>query len=396
MKRNIENLDLYPAGKLIVLIIFLSNIALWCSISGFCESASDRLTMPVVWDIDQARQVIQPGQLFGDLDASCAGACHVIQVGNRYRMYYWAGGADGSRICIAESPVEDPNAWESVKVALERQPENVYNEIGPGFPFVVPRNDGPWMMYFCGWGRTKEDGMPRTRAGLARSHDKGLTWEYIQDAPIIPSDRPWDAEGTGSVHVLYESGLFRMYYTSKGSYYPRPEGVETGHGDTIPDIGIGYAISDDGMNWTKPLHHWLIGPRRFTAEPYEYICSKPCIVREDKGYRMWVNTFSTRYRIRSLWSTNGMNWHWNPSPPDGELGVGPEGAFDDEQRSYISVVKYKDEYRCWFTGNGFGANGMGYTVGYVGQHPKESRGIAEKPANENKDDSDKGENDAPF
>ena len=155
-----------------------------------------------------------------------------------------------------------------------------------------------------------------------------------------------------------------MYYTAIGGYYPRPAGVATGHGDTIPKIGIAYAESHDGLVWTKPVDHLLVEPREFGVSPYEYICSKPCVIRKSDGYVMWVNTFGTAYRVHRLVSRDGIDWQWaKRCGPDGELGTGDEGAFDDHQRSYPTIVSDKGALHCWFTGNGFGTTGMGYALG---------------------------------
>ncbi|MCH2664404.1 hypothetical protein MK139_08665 [bacterium] len=133
----------------------------------------------------------------------------------------------------------------------------------------------------------------------------------------------------------------------------------------IPKIGIGYAVSDDGVSWEKPLNDLMVSPRGFDTEPYEYITSKPFLIREDSGFRMWLNTFGTAYRVRSLFGYDGSNWEWQDSGFDGEFGVGKKGCFDDHQRCYVSVLKFEDQYRCWFTGNGFGQTGMGYAEGRV-------------------------------
>ena len=71
-----------------------------------------------------------------------------------------------------------------------------------------------------------------------------------------------------------------------------------------------------------------------------------------------MHTFGTAYRVRSLTSADGLTWEWLPGGIDGELGVGEDGAFDSEQRCYVSVVQYGEDYRCWYTGNGFGSTGM--------------------------------------
>lgn len=324
------------------------------------------VAVPIHWTFDPANPIVRPGQLHDALDAARAGAAHVLQLDDRMRMYYWATGSDGRhRICVAESPRDRPNAWEPLGSVLEPQVGTEHNHHGPSFPCVVPQTKGPWLMYFGAWGKPRPDGKLPNTTGLAFSHDAGQSWEYWSDRPVLPLDRPYDAEGTGSVWVLHESGEFRMYYTALGAYFPRPEGVQSGHGDLLPRIGIGYTVSSDGVHWNKPLGRLMVEPRGFGTEPYEYICSKPCVIREPDGYRMWVNTFGTAYRVRSLWSTDGLQWNWCASGPDGDMGVGEKGSFDDHQRCYVSIVKHDSKYRCWYSANGFGSTGMGYAVGHT-------------------------------
>jgi len=320
----------------------------------------DRIT----WTFPHQEAVIKPGELHEDLDTGRAGAGHVIQVGDSYRMYYWATGSDGyHHICLAETSVDQPNGWKACGSVLDRQPGTEHNDQGPGFPFVVPQEDGRWLMFFCGWGKPRADKRLPNTTGVAFSDDGGRRFHYRHDAPTLGMDRPWDSEGTGSVFVRREGKRLQMYYTAIGHYFDRPEGVQTGHGDVIPRIGIGYAVSDDGMQWTKPQDDLMVSPRGFETEPYEYISSKPFLLEEEDGWRMWLHTFGTAYRVRSLVGRDGLNWEWQESGIDGEFGVGPAGSFDDRQRCYVSVVKFEDTYRCWFTGNGFGQTGMGYAEG---------------------------------
>ena len=76
---------------------------------------------------------------------------------------------------------------------------------------------------------------------------------------------------------------------------------------------------------------------------------------------MWVNTFGTAYRVHRLSSHDGLVWTWDKRcGPDGELGAGVQGAFDDCQRSYPSILFDGSVFHCWYTGNNFGRFGMGY------------------------------------
>ena len=168
-------------------------------------------------------------------------------------------------------------------------------------------------------------------------------------------------------------GEFRMYYTAIGDYFDKPPGVRTGHGNHIPWIGIGYAVSRDGLHWEKPFDKLMVAPRGLGADPYEYINSKPCVIRDGAGWRMFISTYGYAYRIRSLVSEDGLRWTRVPSGPDGDLGIGAPGAFDDDKRCYPSVIKSGETYQLWYTGNGTGASGqpgykpgtgMGYCVGH--------------------------------
>lgn len=325
--------------------------------------ADTRPAAAIRWTFPSANPVIRPGQLHGPLDQDRAAAGHVLEVDGVYRMYYWGSGTNGNVILMAEAPVDRPNDWRPRGgVLLGPQPLPEWNAAGPSFPFVLPIGGGRWHMYFVGWGAPHADGRLPNVAGLAISDDAGLTWRY-HDAPLLPLDRPYDRAATGSVSVVRVGEEYRMHYTGVGDSIDRPAGVRTGHGDRIPRIGIGYAVSADGIHWDKPLKDWLIAPRGFDADPYEYINSKPFVLREGGRWRMFISTFGHAYRIRSLVSDDGLTWTRVPSGPDGDLGVGLKGAFDDQQRSYASVLRHGDEYRLWYTGNAFGGTGMGYCTG---------------------------------
>jgi hypothetical protein len=315
-----------------------------------------------MWNFPSQNPVVVPGQLHGSLDARRAGAAHVVQIGDKYRMVYWGADECGYRILSAQAPANSPHEWVAQGSLIEAQPMTSHNSLGPGFPFLLPINEKRWLLYFCGWGKAAGQRLPNT-TGVAISDDGGKTWRYHDANPILPLDRLYDREGTGSVWILPEAGGFRLYYTALGRYYNRPAGVKTGHGDTVPEIGIGYAESEDGLHWHKPFDDWIVRPRHFEVEPYEYICSKPCVVAEAEGgpYTMWVNTFGFAYRVHRLTSSDGISWEWSPRVgPEGELGVGVPGAFDSVQRSYPTIVTHDSSYRCWYTGDGFGKTGMGY------------------------------------
>ena len=286
----------------------------------------------------------------------------MLRFGGDYHMYYWGTGEDGfNRICLAVARVEAPHEWRFAGTVLERQAGTAYNALGPSFPFVVPRGDGAWLMYYVAWGVPRDDGKLANTTGLALSDDRGRTWRHAGESPVLALDRPWDHEGTGSVCVLAEGGVFRMYYTALGDYSPRPPGVRTRHGDLLPHIGVGYAESTDGIRWTKPLDGLMVSPprvRRRAVRVHRFQAVRPAPRRRldpvGQHLRHGVPRAQPRRRRRPELDLDRLGTrrrHGRRAPP---------AASTITSAPTRSVVPHEGGLRCWYTGNGFGQTGIGY------------------------------------
>lgn len=96
-------------------------------------------------------------------------------------------------------------------------------------------------LYYEAWGVRSEAEWNREeyntlQIGHATSAD-GLHWTKDEaNNPVIPKGRPgeWDSHGTWDPFVLYEDGLFKMWY-----------------GGNDPACNWGYAVSGDGSNFIK-------------------------------------------------------------------------------------------------------------------------------------------------
>ncbi len=307
--------------------------------------------------------VLVPGQLFGELDSFRVSSPCIIQQDDNLFLYYWAGGKKGNLILAAQCDWKEFNKWKPINgIMLGPQNEN-YNIEGPSFPFVLKLDEKNWYMYFVAWGKKHDFRIPNS-TGLAISKDSGRTWRYYDKNPILVFDKPWDKEGTGSVCIIRKGNEYWMYYTAISRYYQKPQGVKSGHGEIIPEICIGLAFSKDGINWKK-YDKPVLCPRKFDAEPYEYIVSKPFVMKDGNIYRMWFNSFGHHYRIQEAISFDGINFEFTTNHLDDYFGVGKQGNFDDQQRSYPFVIKKQDLYHMWYTGNNFGATGIGYAEGVL-------------------------------
>ncbi len=371
LKANMKNISKNLISC--ILIVLTSSICLSCH--PLNQGSSQSYALPIKWHFSKQNPVITPGQLHGDFDAKRVSCCSVLQLGDIYRMYYWAEDNNGHYyIAQAEAPISNPTAWKAKGIVLERQPDKPHNSQGPCYAQVIPQDDGPWLMYVCTWGTARPDGKLPYATHLVTSQDQGKTWQYYSDEPIFPHTEWWNKEGTGSVCVLRDGDIFRAYFTSFAEYKEPPAQAKSlsfhaAFSDKIPSVGIGYAESKDGINWYYPLNRWAATARGFHQEYYEYLLSKPWVIKDGKGYRMWCGALGIRYRVRSLTSTDALNWTFQDEWffEDADLpstgGIGQPGNFDDIQRSYPMVIKQADEYHMWYTGNWFGQAGKGYTTG---------------------------------
>jgi len=327
---------------------------------------------PIHWDFDENNPVIRPGQLNGELDANVTAAANVVQLGDRYLMFYWSEGRGKNWICMAESPVERPNEWRGLGHVIGPNENDGTRAQGARWPWALALDEKTVFLYYLSRGvMTRDEPFPNTPC-LAISEDGGETWREPSPSPVIGMDTPYDRKTIGTQCIVRVGDKLHMYYTAAGNYVERPPGLEVYGKGPLAEIGIGLAVSDDGLTWQKPYDHFLIPPRLFATEPYETKVAKPCVVRDGDLWRMWVSCLSKHYRTCSLVSHDAIHWHWQPAGVEGDFGTGPPGSFDDQQRCYAMVVKHGHEYRCWYTGSKYGATGMGYALGTAPSTPSRS------------------------
>lgn len=165
----------------------------------------------------------------------------------------------------------------------------------------------------------------------------GINWNYGTNGNsrhvIAPTEGSWDRDGMETVSVLQKDGKYHMWYLG----YPgdRPSNIGGRHKE------IGYAYSDDGINWTKHRGSVLKGDSNEYEGPYQdtiyengqrYIfkeggVQEPSVVWNEKLSRFEMyyggvtkkyftvtenaNTYKrkSKYRptLRAL-STNGVDW----------------------------------------------------------------------------------------
>jgi predicted GH43/DUF377 family glycosyl hydrolase len=98
-------------------------------------------------------------------------------------------------------------------------------------------------IYYEGWGVRSEKEWDAAeyetlQIGHATSKD-GIHWTKDPNNPVLTQGKEgeWDATGVWDPYVIYEDGLFKMWYGGGGGMYP--------------NYGWAYAVSEDGSNFEK-------------------------------------------------------------------------------------------------------------------------------------------------
>lgn len=130
-------------------------------------------------------------------------------------------------------------------------------------------------------------------------------------------------------------------------------------GGPAPNLAeVGYAVSRDGLSWTKlgavtslnPSENWEGGPNGEV--------SPNTILIEGGVYELWYHTFGLdgKRRIGYATSNDGLNWVKNPNPI---LDFGPPGSLEDLYVTEPRVFKIGSQYRMYYTGHPVGDTGNG-------------------------------------
>ena len=117
---------------------------------------------------------------------------------------------------------------------------------------------------------------------------------------------------------------------------------------------IKVALSDDGLQWRREGRVAL----PFQDES-EYAMSKPTVVRDGDGFRMWYSFRGSAYRIGYAESLDGLEW----TRLDEQAGIKvSDDGWDSESVEYPCVFDALGARWMVYNGNGYGRTGFGLAV----------------------------------
>lgn len=190
--------------------------------------------------------------------------------------------------------------------------------------------------------------------GLAISNDNGLTFRRIGDGPVLTAslNEPFLI---ADPFVLKLDAIYYMWYIFGQKW---SDNNETGLSERV--YKIGYATSDDGINWTKA--NKKIIPDVIDENECQ---AMPTIIKLGNRYRMYFcyrhmtgfrEDKNKGYRLGYAYSDDLVNW----TRDDENSGITTsEEGWDSDMMCYPHVFEMDGEVYLLYNGNDFGRYGFG-------------------------------------
>ncbi len=172
---------------------------------------------------------------------------------------------------------------------------------------VIAEGQAPLNMYFS-W-------RPRKSIALSRSQD-GITWTEPQIVLKCDSTSGWEDLVNRST-TIYWKGQYHMWYT--GQVFP------AGHAQGISSIG--YAVSDDGVNFRRVQREPVLKPE-MQYEGCSVMCPYVMYDEERQVLRMWYSSGETYEPNVECYAESKDGIHWERSPLNPIFGKGGPGDWD--------------------------------------------------------------------
>ncbi|WNV05381.1 hypothetical protein RP726_02960 [Candidatus Methylospira mobilis] len=199
-------------------------------------------------------------------------------------------------------------------------------------------------MYYIGWNLGVT--VPfRNALGLAISEGGAPFVRYAAGAIIDRSLH--EPHFCASCCVMKDGELWRIWYLSC-------TGWDLGQGGPVHRYHIKYAESDDGIYWRREGHVAID-----YGNENEIAISRPSVLRDADGWKMWYSHRGASYRIGYAESVDGK--HWLRQDHRAGIDVSLSG-WDAEMIEYPFVFDHEGQRFMLYNGNDYGRSGFGLAV----------------------------------
>lgn len=273
--------------------------------------------------------------VFGNDEIGTVFDAYTWKDGDHYRMdFSWR-----PKKACAVSFSNDGIHWSDPIVTLS-------NDLESGWEDDINRNcvikvGDTYKMWYTGQARG------HSFIGYAESQD-GIHFSRPLREPVMISEYPWEFASVMNPCVLYENGIYRMWYSA---------------GETFEPNVNAYAESVDGIIWKKSRINPIFVHNRKNDYEHERVGGCQVIKTDDMGYLMFyigyrdINTAC----ICVARSENGITrWERSPQNP---LVVPTSGEWDCDS-CYKPTAVWNDQagkWMLWYNGR----SGMAERIGYA-------------------------------
>ena len=253
-----------------------------------------------------------------------------------FRMWYTGGqGVLTGQVGYATST--DGINWQKYgnMPVLEEGPPGSWDHQAVGGPTVVIVNDTCRMWYI---GASDEIVL---QIGYATSTD-GINWTKYENNPVVRVDTTagsWDSTWIYEPCVIYNESGFHMWYT----------GARGDWTDYDPwEMGVGYATSTDGINWTKHASNPVF--KENTPVNWDDLhVGEQTVLFHNAMFHMWykgLNSAPTSFQIGYATSADGISWQRSESNPV----LTPSPGWENPQIQHPHVILTDTTYHMWYSG----------------------------------------------
>lgn len=161
----------------------------------------------------------------------------VLKDGDQFRM--WFSWRPQNSIALVESL--DGIHWSEPEIVLGPNDATDWED-DLNRPVVLKKDD-TYHLWYTGFNKQG------SFIGYATSSD-GKAWKRMSAQPVLRPEQPWEKQCVMCPHVTDDAGVFKMWYSA---------------GERNEPNAIGYAVSADGLHWTKHAANPIFAPNKSLA-----------------------------------------------------------------------------------------------------------------------------------
>lgn len=227
-----------------------------------------------------------------------------------------------------------------------------FDDTGITMTSIVQIDDHTKYLYYCGWNR-KVTVSYSLSIGICKVTDD-LYYEKLYEGPIMERSI-YDPIAVSAPMVIRDGDIFRMWYISFPSWEEYGEKLE-------PIYVVKQAVSKDGIHWDCNEHICIDSSYPGEAIGRPWVIKDDGVYKmwfSTRGIEDYRTKDGNHYMIGYAESDNGLDWTRRPDKFDLPLS---DSGWDSEMLEYASVKRFHNKYYMIYNGNNFGKTGFGFAV----------------------------------